>query len=251
MRVGVLITARLKSNRLTRKVLRDLEGKPLIAHLIDRMHQVHLADSVSIITSTVPQDDELENFCDHHGVKCFRGDPDDVLVRIRDAAAEQNLSWILSVTADNPWVCPVWADRLLSKAIGNNWDFGRIEGLPFGTFSYALKTAAVQKACEIKDTSQTEVWGGYLDSRLGFSTGIIEVPEPSQVRKPKYRLTVDTSEDFKVATMIAQNFKTTDSPASLADIIQFLDANPKILKINQSIQQAPARKIKLKRPFER
>lgn len=70
MKVGILITARLKSTRLPKKVLKKLGDKPLISHLIDRMRDVHLADSITIITSPISQDDDLEKFANQTQVNC-------------------------------------------------------------------------------------------------------------------------------------------------------------------------------------
>ena len=246
MKVGVLITARLKSSRLPRKVLRTLGDKPMIAHLIDRMRHVHLADSVSVITSIVDQDNDLELFCQEYGVNCYRGHPDDVLLRINDAAIDLGLDWVLSVTADNPWVCPEWADRLLLKSITADWDFGKIEGLPFGSFSYVLKRKAIDKACQLKATSDTEVWGNYFKDEFGFSTGVLKVPKGLNTRRPDYRLTVDTPEDFKLAEEIEKKFHDIDYPIGLNQITEFLDKNPKMLDINKNIEQANSRPILLK-----
>ena len=37
MNIGYLITARLKSTRLPKKVMREVAGRPLLGHMIDRL----------------------------------------------------------------------------------------------------------------------------------------------------------------------------------------------------------------------
>ncbi|WP_404417410.1 cytidylyltransferase domain-containing protein [Marinospirillum sp.] len=250
MSSGVLITARLKSTRLHRKVLRKIGDKPMIAHLIDRMREVHLADSVTVITSTIAQDDELADFCKSYGVNCFRGEPDDVMVRMRDAAQLLDLDWVLSVTADNPWVCQKWSDRLLNASKLNNWDFGKIEGLPFGAFSYTVKKSALEKACKLKNTNDTEVWGEYFQEEFGFSNGVLKVPIEYPEHRPNYRLTVDVEDDLALAQIIEKNVKADHNTATIEKIINFLDSNKEVASINSKIKQATPKKITLKSNYQ-
>lgn len=77
---------------------------------------------------------------------------------------------LISCTADNPFVDPVYIDKLIDFHLSNGNDFSNISGLPFGTFSYALSYPAMLKACEIKKEVDTEVWGGYFTQ-----TGLLNV----------------------------------------------------------------------------
>lgn len=248
MKVGVLITARLKSTRLPRKVLRPLGGRPMVAHLIDRMRRVHLADTVTVITSTVEQDDELAAFADDYGVGCYRGDPEDVLYRMGCAARESGLDWVVSVTADNPWVSPEWADRLITKALNSGLDFAKIEGLPFGAFCYVLKTSAIERACDLKASKDTEVWGSCFKNDYGFNLGVLSVPDESPVFRPSYRLTVDTPEDFSLAQEIITRLPPHDAehPRYLHEITNLLDQTPGLLELNKDVVQAPANPIEMR-----
>ena len=248
MKIGALITARLKSTRLTKKVLRPLGGRPMISHLIDRMRRVHLADTVVVITSTVEQDDELAEYTVGYGVECYRGDPEDVLYRMSCAARENDLDWVVSVTADNPWVSPEWTDRLVMKAISSDLDFAKTEGLPFGAFSYVLKCSAIERACELKMSRDTEMWGGCFNDKYGFRLGTLNVPSDSPVFRPGYRLTVDTHEDFSLAEEIISRLPANDRkyPRHLDEITNLLDQNPNLPKFNEKVVQAPAKVIEMR-----
>jgi spore coat polysaccharide biosynthesis protein SpsF len=248
MKIGVLITARLKSTRLRKKVLRSLGGRPMISHLIDRMRNVHLANSVAVITSTVPQDDELVEFAVDYGVDCYRGDPVDVLYRMACAARENCLDWVVSVTADNPWVAPEWTDRLILHAIKHDLDFAKVQGLPFGAFSYVLKTSAIYRACELKVSKDTEVWGSCFEDKYGFEVGVLNVPRNNAVYRPNYRLTVDTPEDFNLAKEIVESLPPHDQkcPRSLYEITSLIDQSPALLNLNKDVIQAPAEIIEMK-----
>ena len=55
------------------------------------------------------------------------------------------------------------------------------------------------------------------------------------LQRPELRLTVDTPEDLIVVRMIQKDLKIKKQPVSLIKIINFLDNNPKIKKINSRI----------------
>ncbi|MBR9703039.1 3-deoxy-manno-octulosonate cytidylyltransferase, partial [Candidatus Woesearchaeota archaeon] len=68
MKVGFLITARLKSTRLPRKALREIEGKPFITYMIERVKLSPLIDKIVLATSTNPEDDPLCDLAKQQGI---------------------------------------------------------------------------------------------------------------------------------------------------------------------------------------
>ena len=245
MSVGILITARLKSTRLKEKVLKPIMGKPMLSHMIDRLRLAKTPEKIIICTSPVEQDDRLYDFAMQNGLECFRGDPDDVLFRMLSAADKYDIDTIISCTADNPFVDPEYIDRLVDFHVQQDNDFTRSEGLPFGTFAYALKREAVRKACEIKDAVDTEVWGGYFTETNLFKCGVLQVTDDA-VRAPELRLTVDTQEDFDLVTEIFKRLTKPSRLFTLAEIISLCKENPNLVKINNHVMQKKAPQIKLK-----
>jgi len=56
MKVGYLITGRLKSTRLPGKLLLEIKGKPILSHMIDRLKLAKNVDEIVICTSDNEQD---------------------------------------------------------------------------------------------------------------------------------------------------------------------------------------------------
>ena len=245
MRVGVLITARLKSTRLPRKALKPLAGRPLIGHLVDRLRLATSPELIAVCTSPLEEDDPLAAFAAENGVACFRGDPDDVLERLTGAARAFGLDVVVSCTADNPFVDPIWADRAVAHHVEHCLDFTRIAGLPFGTFSYVLSVAAMAEACRIKDEVDTEVWGGYFTETGRFRCGVLEVDDPA-VRWPELRLTVDTPEDFALAERIFEALHRPGEVFPLAEIVALCRRRPELQAINAAVRQKAGRPIRLR-----
>jgi spore coat polysaccharide biosynthesis protein SpsF (cytidylyltransferase family) len=57
------------------------------------------------------------------------------------------------------------------------------------------------------------------------------------LRRPEFRLTVDTPEDLDLAREIFKSLYKKGSIISLSDVIQLLDDNPDLCKINSMIKQ--------------
>lgn len=244
MSVKILITARLKSTRLPMKAIKKIKGRPMICHLIDRLKLVKKADGVVLCTSTVAQDDPLVEIASRESIECYRGEPEDVLVRLTTAAEQYGAENIISCTADNPFVDPVYIDKLISFHVENLNDYSDTSGLPFGTFSYALTLQAMKKACAIKDEIDTEVWGGYFTKTGMFKCGTLEVKDES-VRRPKLRLTVDTPEDFELIQKIFDALYSSNNVFSLPEIVRLCDENPEMTLINQNVLQKPGKPIRV------
>ncbi|NCZ93320.1 MAG: hypothetical protein EBZ00_05000, partial [Actinobacteria bacterium] len=81
-RVDATIQARTGSSRLPGKVLRDLDGKPLLQYQIERIQQSQRIERVILATTDRPQDDALAHLAESMGIDCFRGSEDDVISRV-------------------------------------------------------------------------------------------------------------------------------------------------------------------------
>jgi spore coat polysaccharide biosynthesis protein SpsF len=242
---AILITARLKSTRLPRKVLKPILGRPMLCHLIERLRTARLPDEIILCTSTVAQDDPLEELAREEGVRCYRGHPDDVLVRLTEAARRYGAEAVISCTGDNPFVDPLYVDRLLEYHLAGGYDFTVVDGLPFGANSYGVSVPAMVRACGIKDATDTEFWGGYLSETGLFRTGTLRVTDPA-VRRPELRLTVDTPEDFQVASRIIEALHDEARIFRLEEIVRLCDSDPSLTRINAHVRQKPAVPIRLK-----
>jgi len=231
VKVAYLITVRLKSTRLPQKALRLVAGRPILAHQIDRVKQVSRADEIVVCTSTHPQDDPLEALARDEGVSCFRGDADDVLVRLQEAATRADADYVLNITGDCPFVDPQYADRVVNAFERTNADLIRAFDLPHGAFSYGIKPAALAKAIEIKDDTETSAWGRYFTDTDLFD--LIDLDVDPRHRRPELRMTLDYPEDLAFVEAVFAALHRPDSTFSLDDIIEFLDAHPEVVALNE------------------
>ena len=250
MKIGYLITARMKSTRLPKKLTLEIENRQVIRWMIDRIKLAESVDDIIICTSTNSQDDVLDKIALEENIKIFRGHEDDVIQRLYDASVAFNLDYALNITADCPLVSVEYIEKIIAKYKDTDADLVRTLDLPHGFFSYGLKIDAMKKICEIKDEFDTEVWGRYFTDTGLFNVVDVEIPK-SLIRKD-YRLTLDYRQDYDFLKEIYSHFGKETYKVGMFGIIKFLDNNPDIVSINKDLKKSYKKrwnsqnKIKLK-----
>jgi spore coat polysaccharide biosynthesis protein SpsF len=241
MKTAITITARMKSTRLPLKILRLLNNKPLIEHLILRLKESKLADMIILCTSTNPQDEILIDYAKKLDIKWFRGNEIDVLNRLNNAAIANSVDFIVSTTADNPLTDPIYIDKIIQNFKETNADFITIQGLPLGTFSYGVKVEAIEYVLKHKNEEDTEIWGVYFKETSTFKKEIIKAE--NELQHPSYRLTVDTPDDLRLMREIFSRLQSNDEVFKLKDVVRVLKNNPQLLEINKNYVQRKALEI--------
>ena len=234
MKIGFLITGRLKSTRLPKKLLLEIKGKSILSHMLDRLKLAKKVDEIIICTSTENQDIPLGKLAKENNVKCFFGSPDDVLSRLLGAANKFNLDYILNITADCPFVDPFYADKIVEEYLKTDADLIRQFDLPHGAFSYGIKVEALKKVIAIKDSTDTEVWGRYFTDTGLFNVIDLDVLNEKH-KKPGLRMTLDYPEDFAFLKAIFEELYDEGKVFTLTQILELLEEKPEIIKLNARV----------------
>lgn len=235
MKIGYLITGRMKSTRLPKKLTLKIRDREIIRWMIDRLKLNKSIDDIIICTSTNPQDDILEKIAKEEDIKVFRGSEEDVIQRLHDASRYYNLDYALNITADCPLVSIEYISKIIDEYKKYSHDFIRCLDLPHGFFSYGLKVSAMEKVCEIKKGYDTEVWGRYFTDSGLFSVKDLDIP--NELIRKSYRLTLDYPEDFELFEKLFDHFKDDIIHKDVAEIVEYLDAHPEIVAINKDCKE--------------
>lgn len=243
MRVVALIQARMGSTRLPGKVLLDIAGRPALVHVVDRTRAIAGVDDVVVATSELVADDPIAELCEQLGWGCFRGSEEDVLDRYYRAATEWRADHVVRVTADCPLVCPVEAARVVSRQLEASADcthnltiFG--SGMPLGTavevFSFAALEASWREGREPHHREHVDEFVYEQPERFRIEL----VPAPPRLRRPDYRLTVDTADDLELVRRIYEACSPRlDGLVALSDVVALLDERPDLLALNAHVRQ--------------
>lgn len=232
MKTAFLITARLKSTRLHKKILLEVAGRPLIVLMLDRIKRASTIDKIIICTSTNPQDDPLEEIAIQENVSCFRGSEEDVLVRLLDAAQSHSLKYFANITADCPMMDPVLIDRAVLEYQNGDFDLLKYDDsnadLPFNC--YLIKVSALEKVCQQKKETDTEVWFKHFASNSFLKISSIDVED--KYRHKTLKTSLDYPEDYEFIKNVFAELHHPENCFSMLDIIDLVKNRPDILSIN-------------------
>lgn len=108
------------SERLPGKMLMDLGGKPLLAHVIDRLKQCKSIERIVVATP----DDEIAKAAFNFGAFGFvdTGDPANVLGRYIKAGGWSGAQLVVRITGDCPFVDPNLVDRCVKESVEGRYD---------------------------------------------------------------------------------------------------------------------------------
>lgn len=235
MKIGFLITARLKSSRLKRKILKPLNGYSVIERIIQRAKKVKDCEDIVLCTSKLNQDLPLIKTSINSNIYYYNGHADDVLQRLLDASELFNMDYFVGITADNPLFSIYHANLICNKIKSDKTiDFIYTSGMPIGTNIYAIKTKALKTVCSIKKEIDTEIWG-YLINRPEIFN-VKEIKAEDQYKNQNYRMTLDEIDDYEFLRQLYEKFPKNEV-IDLLDVYSYLKKNPILAKINRNVKQ--------------
>lgn len=241
MVTGVIIQARMQSQRLPGKVLMDLGGQPVLARVIQRSQVGRAREHVIVATSSLPADDGVAAYCAEQDVPCFRGSESDVLGRFVGAAALYGLDTIVRVTADNPLVGPdVIDDTLKAHAAGGGGVSSTFYSrtFPNGTVISVLDRVVLDHlASTATDPRVREHIIPNLDALKGL------FPVNHVAARPEWtafhlRYCLDEARDLELLRAMFATAGEAIMDFDTAQIIAFLRAHPEITAINRELGEA-------------
>jgi spore coat polysaccharide biosynthesis protein SpsF len=194
--VLVVLQARMGSKRLPGKSLMAIEGQSLVSHCVTRLRRADVG-VVLVATSTRAEDDPLAAEAARLDALVFRGDAEDVLDRVRSAAALMAPKFVVRATGDNPAVDPDSITRLLAVMRETPFDHAVEQGLPIGT-TVEIMTIKALRAAAARATAPDDrehVTPFIRSAANDFRCAV--VPAPGALCRPDLRFTVDTWTDLE------------------------------------------------------
>jgi spore coat polysaccharide biosynthesis protein SpsF len=196
MKTGIILQARMASQRLPAKALEPIAGRSLIVRCLQRLGAAGVGP-VILATTVGSEDDALVSAAQDLGAAVFRGSADDVLDRYVRCAAQFGLDRMVRATGDNPGVDINAPGRLLEALAGSNAEYVREDDLPYGGGVEALTLDALNRAALLAhDPFDREHVTTYIRRHPEtFRTLVRRVPAP--LARPDVRVTVDTAGDLE------------------------------------------------------
>lgn len=206
MKIGIIIQARMGSTRLPGKVLKEIETKTLLEHILFRLEKLKHSCNIIIATSKSEQNNIIEDFCTKNDINCFRGSELNVLERYYLCAKQNSFTHIVRLTADNPFTDIEELDNLIELHVNSKADYSRSFGsLPKGVGAEIFTFETLEKSYILgKKENHMEHVNEYIEENEG-KFKITELEVAKEKYRPDISLTVDTPYDYKKACFIVKN----------------------------------------------
>lgn len=176
MSIGILITARMGSTRLSDKHFRDIAGRPALWWLIDRIvmeFEGELAAgnaSLYIVTGNANRNGCFTEIAAGTRTKVFFGNDNNVPLRHLQAAQKLGFQAILSVDGDDIFCAPE-AMRAVYNALADGKSLAKTSGFPLGMNAWGYSTLTLAKALECTSPKLLETgWGRIFDGITAHET---------------------------------------------------------------------------------
>ncbi|MGE6257350.1 cytidylyltransferase domain-containing protein [Heyndrickxia sporothermodurans] len=238
MKTIVIIQARMGSSRLPGKILMSLEKQDVLTYVVKRCKKINNIEDVIVATSTLPQDDQVEEWCKNHGVTCFRGSEDDVLDRYVQCAKHYNPDYVMRVTSDCPFVDYEMASDIVKFMKNEKVDIIDLEGeMPRGLAVELISYSALRKIHENGHEPRHREHVTYYAYEYRNEFKRVSYHVPANRLYPSLRITLDTKEDYELCSNIANYFQ--DPIISSSKVVEYLLEHPQVAELNQHIKQKP------------
>ena len=250
------------ASRLPGKVLKDIDGQPMLARVYTRAQRARTLSLLAVATTVDPSDDRVADFCAGRGYPCFRGSMHDVLDRYYQAARFYDAGVIVRITADCPVIDPAVVDETVKLVAGpqlpitnDPFDFAcnRLpppftRTFPIGLDVEVCTIAALERAWKEADQKfQREHVMPYFYEGVQLSAISDQLQAGMSPRgfrvaqlhtRPDYgslRWTVDTPEDLDFIRQLYKRFDGRDD-FTWQDVLELTQKEPDLMKINADIR---------------
>jgi spore coat polysaccharide biosynthesis protein SpsF len=231
--IGIIIQARLGSTRLPQKMLKPFfNGKGIFELITSRIIDNFPTIPIVVATTTNPLDNEIEKLCQKLNVNCFRGSENNVLQRFIETAEKYQISKIVRVCADNPFLNLIALKELIEYGSNSSADYISFRTsfnkptilTHYGLWAEMVSTNALIKASKITDDKlhlEHVTNFIYLNENL-FELDLIEIPSSIE-QYSNVRMTLDTIDDFMLLQEIYEKIPNLDTSTEM--LIQTVASN--------------------------
>ncbi|MCM1291710.1 MAG: glycosyl transferase family 2 [Bacteroides sp.] len=231
MEPSFIVQARMGSSRLPNKIMLPFfKGKCILELLIEKLREVPNT-KIIIATSINPDNNIIEEFCDNHGINCYRGDENDVIQRFIDAAEKFNVEKIIRVCSDNPFLELDSLNILAEKAQNSLADYisFNINGIPSikTHFGFWAEYTTLSTLKQVRQITNELIYHEHVTNFIYSHPEKFQIewiPGPKCLNdRSDIRLTCDTLEDFQNTKEIFADICNEIQYPYIETLVQYLD----------------------------
>jgi spore coat polysaccharide biosynthesis protein SpsF (cytidylyltransferase family) len=237
MTTAVIIQARMGSSRLPGKVLENLAGQTVLAHVIGRARRIPGVDLVCCAVPDETGSDPVAAEALKQGAHVHRGPEHDVLSRYEGAARACGASTVMRITSDCPLIDPAASGRVLSQLTARRADYcSNLEprswpkGLDTEAFTAAVLYEAAATATEAHDREHVTPWirrnRSLAHANVEYDGGDLHA----------YRWTLDYPEDLAFFRALYAILPPPPHIAPFEEVLTIVHEHPEIVALNAHLK---------------
>ena len=224
MNIGAVIICRYNSTRLPGKILKEIDGVPILQHIVNRLQQ--LPDlQIIVATSEQPTDDPIVKFCKDNEINYYRGSLENVAERFQEAFDFLDVDYALRVNGDNLFIDTETMSAMIDIARTGDYDF--VSNVKNRTFPAGMSIEIVR--CDFYrhiinnfDTSHhKEHVTIYLYDNEDCGNFYFFYNEKYPEAKG-LKIAIDTKQDFDTAKKIVQSLQHGLSDYTLEEVARLI-----------------------------
>lgn len=214
MKVLAITQARYGSTRLPAKILKEVNGITLLETHLKRILKSKYINKLKIATTDEEGSKYIIEIADKIGIEYYQGSVDDVLSRFYYTAKDEQPDIVVRFTSDCPLVDPDVIDMTIQYMFEHDYDFVATDSTTFpdGLGTEICKFSILERAFkEANLKSEREhvmpyIWkNGTAKGGKLFKTAYVHCPLGNY---GKYRITIDTPEDFELIKKVIEKLGT-------------------------------------------
>ncbi len=240
MKIGALIPIRLSSERLPKKALKVIKGKPVVQHLLERAFaSKHLErENVIVCTTTEKSDDALASIVEGTGARIYRGSTNDIIDRFWNAIKHYDFDAVIEIDGDDICADTLYMDYCLDELINDDsLDLVICNNLPLGLGTKAIRKSAFEKILDIYKTEHNDTGFMYFFTKTGYcKVKWLEPFDKNHIHKT-VRFTLDYIEDFQFFEAVFDALYEENKIFGIDDIVNILVQKPELIDINSFLNE--------------
>ena len=220
-KIGFIIQARMKSERLPGKVLISMpigSQETMLGLIVKQLESSQFTHKTVIATSTNTENDAITTWCSSQSILFYRGDENDVLSRFIEITSTNKFDVVVRLTADNPLLDIPILDKTIQKHINSGNDYTCSTGLPLG-MNVEIVSGGALLSLKNRSLNQADIEHvtHYFKHNEGYNVETIAFFDANQFEG--VRTTVDYPSDYVVMSTV---LSLRNSELSGIDLIEFI-----------------------------
>lgn len=232
MKPGIITQARMGSTRLPGKVMKTVNGRPLLDYHLVRAQETDLP--VIVATSDKPDDDVIVDFCEKKNIPIWRGSEEDVLSRYVDAAERYEIDPVIRITSDCPLIDPELLLEGFHQFKETGVDYLRTvpdSPLPHGLDFQIISLLALRESNhQTTDPYDREHVVPFIEKHDRFRKK--QFKTKSSEDHSDIRITVDYPEDFQLIQLLIEKHNAHEMTRS--DLLGLFDHDSHLKEVHKN-----------------